>query len=81
MKTCSCFDLDYPVYNNSYNSCLDSVILQECRKNASISTENSDDFKNDCEAACPFECNRIDYEYNIAGNEVTIFKLVRKNIF
>ena len=40
-----------------------------------IDTENNNTFKEECEADCPFECDRIDYEYNIAGNEVKILFL------
>ena len=56
------------MFNNSYAPCLDN----NCKRAVLIDTENTNAFKKECEASCPYECDRIVYEYNIAGNEVIL---------
>ena len=35
-----------------------------------MNTEQSDDFKAECEKQCPMECDRIDFDSTISGYEV-----------
>ena len=36
--------------------------------------------KEDCENECPMECDRINFDYSITGNEVNLFIYFKFNI-
>jgi len=72
MDSCKCFDIDYPVYNETYPSCiLDSNNL-DCNQNILETSQSDDNFGIMCESYCPFECITNEFIYQISGNEVYI---------
>ena len=72
MINCSCYDTDYPIHTNAYNSCISNN--DACNTKVIGNTDNDEKFKNDCESNCPNECDRIELNYIISGNEVLDFK-------
>ena len=69
MSNCSCYIMDFPIYNETMDACI--MTNYECSRLALKRTENTDQFSKDCDFECPFECDRIEFEYAIAGNEVS----------
>lgn len=69
IRNCGCFDVDFPLLNTTYDSC----ILKDgtCNTNVVNNADNDENFKKDCEAQCPLECDRFDFDYVISGNEVS----------
>ena len=74
MEKCGCFDIDYPVYNDTYySSCiLDSKNL-DCNQRVLESNQSDNTFGQTCESSCPFECKTNQFIYQISGNDVFIW--------
>ena len=62
--------MEYPILDLTNKSCLDSQALYDCNTKFMINTEENVEFNENCEKACPTECDRIDFDYSISGNEV-----------
>ncbi len=60
IKYCGCTNLLMPVFNLSSRYCI-SYIELDCMLNIATSFDEKD-AAGDCENACPFECDSIDYE-------------------
>jgi len=71
MANCTCFDVDYPVYNFNMSACLE--IDYKCNDEFLNNSDENDEFKKDCEVECPFECDRIEFDYTMSGNDVSLF--------
>ena len=79
-KDCDCFDIEYPILNANISSCIDSHSQYVCSTNFTMGTGDNVLFKEDCEAECPTECDRIEFDYTLSGYEV-IFSLNFKILF
>jgi hypothetical protein len=72
MDKCGCFDIDYPIYNDTYPSCiLDSKNL-DCNQRELESNQSGNNFGLFCEKLCPFECQTSEFIYQTSGNDVFI---------
>ena len=55
--------------NDTVTPCIlsnDSV----CSHQVLLETEFNDTFSKKCDDECPFECDRVEFDYRISGNEV-----------
>ena len=69
MDNCGCSLIDSPFLNESINPCIISNNLG-CSHQVLSKTEEDDFFRINCDKQCPFECDRVEFDYRMSGNEV-----------
>ena len=71
MKDCNCSNIYYPLYDSSYDSCI-IKINSSCSSDTLTLAQSDESFQKNCQKECPFECDKIEFNYVITTNEVFI---------
>ena len=72
MKHCKCSNIYYPLYDSSFDSCITKSI-SNCSSDTLTLAQSDESFQKNCQKECPFECDKIEFNYVITTNEVFIF--------
>lgn len=74
MNKCGCYDVNFPVYNESYSSCILAIEKEICNQNTLELIENADNITlfsdMNCEYSCPLECKTQRFSYTLTAYNV-----------